>query len=109
MGVEVDFYVVYGVKLSYDECKDFCAEHGDNEKGVDAVIDHMSGDYAVIGKILAKMSEYDDSGDNVIEFGAEYLEDVEKNYRKQFEEKFPDHVGLLNGEHFRLIFIKHYS
>lgn len=66
MGVDREDYVIIGTKLDY---KAECKIHGDNlydhycertaPKPLSVILDGMCGEYIVVGKIIAKASEYE--------------------------------------------------
>lgn len=62
MGVDRTDYLMYGAKVDYDAVdydKHGAEMEGRQVRAFDLVVDNMSGQYAVAGKIVAKSDQYD--------------------------------------------------
>jgi hypothetical protein len=104
MGVDVTAYTVYGVKLDYDsELVDTIYDKDENDM---IVADGMCGEYVVLGKIL---QSHDTCGNPEFVFtDLNKLPEYEAEYKKDFQEKFPEFFHLVDKP-FRLMSFLHYS
>lgn len=108
MGVDVTFFVMYGVKLPYDKdlVNDIQSEdHTDND--IELVVDYMCGSYIVLGNILSSMDEYG-GGSEFSEIDLDNLESGAEVYRKKFKSAFPK-WGHLVDVPFKVVSFAHYS
>ncbi len=112
MGVSTHAYAVYGVKIPWRE--DFCDAHElvyDDADLPDLIFDGMSGEYIVIGKILFDSGDFRwgfENGDIYKSIDTSQLEKIEADYRKSFENKFPQFVHLIS-QPFSLQVFMHWS
>ena len=110
MGVDVDFYVVHGRKVPFDN--DFLEAYDDdytkNGRGntVEVIIDGMMGDYIVVGEVQCRFGEYE--GNDWAEVDVSNLAEEEKAYKEKFRKAFPAFAHWMD-EPFNLIAFKHYS
>ena len=104
MGVNINSYVVYGVKLNrYDDNFSDKFNEVDNT-GPTCILDGMCGEWMVFGKILFDSGDARHGFENGDEFktldlGA--LAEIEHQYRREFAESYPEFVHLIE-EPFRL-------
>lgn len=105
MGVDVQFYTVYGIKLSYDECEEIIEEL--YESNLECVVDGMMGEYVVLGSILSSFYAYGDE-EQFTEMNVSNLEELKTKYKEKFNIMFPESKHLIEGEWKILTFV-HYS
>lgn len=107
MGISVNYYTIYGVKLAWNkEFNETLEELGYGHNETPFVLkDVMSGKYIILGKVLHEWDEY---GDCFSEIDIDSLSDYEEQYRQEFVAKFPEFATLLDHP-FKLMTLVHYS
>jgi hypothetical protein len=106
------FYVVYGVKVAFDD--DFVDEYYKKEeqcKDLGIIIDGMSGEYVVFGDILFSNGDIEREGDAFDEFkivNPSTLTRNSHNYRAKFAKVFPDYTHMIVSK-FQLLMFVHYT
>lgn len=121
MGISTHYYTVYGVRVNnYDD--DLSDElYGDDDlysllvdgtlpEDFGLIMDGMSGDYMVFGKILFDSGDlrYNDFKDTFVEIGLDKLADYRRDYIRKFSEHFPKFDHYLNAE-WKLMTFMHLS
>ncbi len=112
MGISTNYYTFYGVKLSYPEDKEFTdALYDKSSSKFDYVLDGMSGEYFLLGKILfdsgdLRWNEFEDVWKPI---PLDKLSEIDKSWREGFLEDFPDHADLIEGKASELFTFAHYS
>lgn len=121
MGINTHVYTVYGVKLPWDDA--FYEAYEEIEEALldefgygkpqpaDRQIEAIMGEYMVLGPILY------DSGDFRYCKDMNNYQEIEEvglfgkwfEYKKQFDELYPEHKHLLTGTGPKLINFIHYS
>ena len=87
MGVERDFYIIYGYEIPFSVASDLyddVFDEGYNAELEDkldtwVVMDGMSGEYACIGKKIFHATQYKDEGLNVLEL-PDNIEEIDDIY-----------------------------
>ena len=125
MGINTHVYTVYGVKLPWDDAfyeayeeieEALCDEFGYGkpkpaDRQIEAIMDGMGGKYIILGPILY------DSGDFRYCKDMNNYQEIEEvgmfgkwlEYKKQFDELYPEHKHLLTAAGPKLINFIHYS
>lgn len=119
MSTHINNYVVYGVKFDgYDDAfsdyyygSDYCSKYHEEDGPVDVILDGMSGNYMVFGKILSVSGNYGNEmpeAGEIIEVDISTLGAVETEYRKLFVENFPDFNYLIDNKPFKILVFTHW-
>ena len=118
MGIDINIYTIYGVKLEYDEEFSEAIDDADDARGIDlpddfpfVLFDGMSGEYMILGKKLFDSGNFRWSttdGDTCIETDPADLEKYRETYIKEFIKYFPKFRYLLDDE-WQIISIIHYG
>lgn len=116
MSVRMKFYTVLGSYVPYnrefsdmlDETDAFNYHQSETGYVPDIVLDLMSSEYMIFGKILFAQDDEGD-GDSFTEIDPDTFYNHELNYRMEFAEKFPDWTHLLGDSPFKLYSFAHYS
>jgi hypothetical protein len=112
MGISTHYYTFYGVKLSYPEDENFTeALYEKSSTKFDYILDGMSGDYFLLGKILFDSGDlrWSDIEDTWVNIPLDKLDDYDKIWREGFQEDFPEYAQLIEGQVSKLITLAHYS
>jgi hypothetical protein len=109
MGVKITFYVMYGVKISWDNAfiKAYEKAYFDDDRP-EALYDGMNGDYIILGVVLDRLDPYDDT-EYVSDVNVSHLAPLEAAYRENFCKKFPDYANLLGDKPFKIISLVHHT
>lgn len=105
MGVDINFVVMYGVRLTGDDCDSFYDSYnewydGDEPEDFSFVMDGMSGEYCLLGHQLAYMDHYGGDADDetglykIINF--QQLDNYRTKIIKSLKQKFPQHTSLFD-------------
>lgn len=114
MGVNLHFYVYYGVKIEYDESlSEAYEEVYESIDGASILFDGMSGEYVVIGKRLWDSGDaryaYDESdGFAKIPMDLDYLANIRKEFKDMFRERFPNFMHIVDQK-WELLCFPHFS
>jgi hypothetical protein len=111
MGISTHYYTVHGVKLEWnDEFNEAYDEVYDDEDTPIVILDSMSGEYMVFGKILYDSGDlrWSNFKDAFVEIDLNSLTDIEIDYKKEFIGKFPQFASLVE-QPFKLMTFVHYS
>lgn len=115
MGVSMNVYTAYGVKIEYDnELSDKYYDKwvDENYLPIDIIFDSMGGKYIIIGKILFDSGDERygwEGGDDFKIINFEEFDKIKQNVLKEFEIAFPDFIHLLKDKKFELFTFKYYS
>ena len=111
MGISTHYYTIYGIKTNYSsEFSEGSYDDVYNDEDTPFVlIDGMSGEYMVFGKVLFDSGDlrWGDTKDCYVEIDQSSLPQIEVEYREAFVKKFPDFEHLIEGE-FKLMTLVHY-
>lgn len=102
MGVNLNFYAYYGVKIEYDAA--FAEAYEEVYQSIDSesiLFDGMSGEYIVIGKRLwdsgdARYSYSDSAGFVKTPLDVDYLATVRKEFKDSFKELLPNWMHIVD-------------
>ena len=111
MGISTNYYTVHGIKLEWnDEFNEAYDEVYDDADTPFVLIDGMSGEYIILGKILYDSGDlrYGETEDSFVEINLDILPDIEMDYKQEFIAKFPQFKNLVT-EDFKLMTFVHYS
>ena len=114
MGVSTNCYMVYGIKIDFDtEFLDYCDEHDlYNSDKLDVIVDGMSGEYIIVGKVLFDSGDVRygfEGGDSFKSIDISLLANYEKTCREKFNESFHEFIHLIEDKKFELFGFTHYS
>jgi hypothetical protein len=113
VGISINFYTVYGIKIK-GYPKDFTEAYDEvyDDKDTPFVIcDGMCGEYVILGVKLFDSGDARwgfENGDDFKEIDIADLSRLESEYKNQFLAKFPEFGHLLNPE-FKLMTLAYYS
>lgn len=112
MSVDIRNYLVYGIKVDgYDDtiCEKYYDSDNEPYKGI--ILDGMNGDYMVFGKVLFDSGDvrHGDIIDSFKVIEQDTFEQLEKNFREDFAEKFPELLYVIDDKPFKLLAFTHYS
>lgn len=112
MGTSTNFYMINGIRIPWNE--DFYAAYDeayDDEDTPNVIPECISGEYIILGDILADSGDCRygfENGDQFKEIDRTKLYTLETMYKNAFISKFPKFTHLMD-EPFKLIFVAHYS
>ena len=100
-------YVMYGVKVKYDLDLSnwYYTEFDYKSDNAEFVMDGMSGEYMVFGKILAVFRDF--KGEPFCEIDIDSLKQIEIEYKEKFATTFPGYDHYMNNR-FMLLAFDHY-
>lgn len=97
MGVDVQAYVILGVKLpgdaigdDYDRLEPYMAGGTPEANGVQIVYDGMSGEYVIVGKVIAASDQTDGHFETPVSVSGDLSIDEHARITAKIKELFPD-------------------
>jgi hypothetical protein len=112
MGIDTHFYTMHGVKTKWnDEFHDAYDEVYDDNDTPFVLMESMCGEYMIFGTVLYDSGNlrWGEINNDCVEIDIGKLHNLEFEYRKEFEAKFPQFVETLLKEPFKLMTFAHYS
>lgn len=114
MGVSLNIYVVYGVKIPWDQnLSDKFEEYWEQNRESELPehqFDGMSGEYMVLGSQLFDSGDFRynlEAGDSFKKHDIKDLVHMERTYKTRFSRLFPEFVHIMDMP-FELIMFAHY-
>lgn len=111
MGISTNYYTVHGLRLEWnDEFNEAYDEVYDVADTPFVLIDGMSGEYIILGKILYDSGDlrWGETEDSFVDIDLDTLPALESKYKQEFIAKFPEFASLVE-QPFKLMTFVHYS
>lgn len=111
MGISINVYTVFGVKLPWHD--DFMEAYDvqyDMAQELCIIPDGMGGNYIVLGVLLYDSGDfrYGEDGDDFKEIDVSDLAQKEIEYKEKFLKEFPNFPSLIEDP-FKILVFKHYA